>query len=240
MGLFRRKRVISAEEQFRRNGGMAGAPAGQSEKSFRDMTEMEKTDYWASVYHMTDLRERIRKMEEIAAFGYPAAYMCLLNDYLQLSQQIGYMKWDKINEYADKAVAAGNPEACQIMAKLCVREDNPRYDVDASIDYYAMAVELAYEPAVQEIQGYCGGSGEVKEIFDDHLKPAVDRLLIQDTKISSLALAYLYYYGVYFARDLNKAKEYFSRSASQGSWQAQMMLENPIFADDDDEDDEED
>lgn len=241
MGFFRKKREISAEEQARRNGTVKPAPLPGAGKPFREMTETEKLDYWGSVYRMEDVRERLPKMEAIAEAGYETAYYCAAEDYLELGQMTGSINWQKLHYYLDKSVAARNPNACLLKARVCLRQDNPDLNADEGIRHYVMAVELGHELAVQEIRKYCDSEQygtENKEWFDEALRPAAERMLSENTRISNRALGYLYYYGVYFAQDTNAAKEYFSRGAAQGDYYCQTMLNNPIFASLDEDDEE--
>lgn len=52
-----------------------------------------------------------------------------------------------------------------------------------------------------------------------------------------MAFGLLYYYGIYFEQDLDKAKEYFVKLDEIGNSLGRRMLANPVL--EDDEDDEE-
>lgn len=235
------------------NKTTAAVQAGTQEKrtvtenSVQTKTEedeyYEKVLRWGRINDLPDVRERIRKMEELAYSGFDTAYLSLSDYYMELAEINNEVEWDKVNYWLEKACEADLPNGHFYMALTRRNPKNPHHDIDRAIEEFCIAAGQGVEGAVQEIVRYGTPDDESdpesvriaesnKAVFAEEMEPVVDELLKKEDAKSWDALGLLHFYGVCVEQDFDKAKEYFMKAGNE------RMLKNPVFADEDDEDED--
>lgn len=206
---------------------------------YENMSDDDKLLAWGRMKDIPDPQERIRALRELAETGYGAACFSTAQAFMDMGIENGTVLWNRINYWLQKAIDGGIPMAHYYKAFTSMNKENPEYDVDRGITEYCLAATKGIEPAIQEIYDYCHASDpevaeQNTEIFQEELEPYVDELLQQENEIAWNTLGMFYFYGVYFERDYEKAKVYFTKAKNR------RMLTNPVFISDDDDDDDED
>ena len=208
-----------------------------SGNKYESMSEDDKLLAWGRMKDIPDPQERIRALHELAESGYGAACFSIAQAFMDMGIQSGTVLWNRINYWLQKAIDGDIPMAHYYKAFTSMNKENPEYDVDRGITEYCIAATKGIEPAIQAIYDYCHASDpevaeENTEIFLEELKPYMDELLIKEDEVAWNTLGLFYFYGVYFDRDYDKAKFYFTKSGNR------RMLNNPIFVEDDEDEDE--
>lgn len=221
--------------------------AAVTENSVQTKTEeeeyYEKLLRWGRIDDLPNVRERIRKMEELAYSGFDGAFLSLSEYYMELAEIDGEVEWDKVNYWLEKACEADLPNGHFYMALTRRNPANPHQDIDRAIEEFCIAAGQGVEGAIQEIVRYGTPSDESdpecvriaesnKAVFAEEMEPVVEELLEKGDTKSWDALGLLYFYGVCVEQDFDKAKEYFVKAGDE------RMLKNPVFAEDDDEDED--
>ena len=202
----------------------------------------DKVLQWGRINDIPDVRERIRKMEEMAYSGFDVAYLSLSDYYMELADITGEIQWDKVNYWLEKACEADMPNGHFYMALSRSNSANPHCDLDRAIEEFCIAASMGVEAAIQKIAWYCTPRDEADpksvelaeahiDLFAEELEPFVEELLEKGDKGSWNALGLMYFYGVYYERDFDKAKECFIKAENR------KMLENPVFEEDDEDED---
>ena len=208
-----------------------------SGNKYENMSEDDKLLAWGRMKDIPDPQERIRALLELAESGYGAACFSIAQAFMDMGIESGTVLWNRINYWLQKAIDGDIPMAHYYKAFTSMNKENPEYDVDRGITEYCIAATKGIEPAIQAIYDYCHASNpevaeENTEIFLEELKPYMDELLIKEDEVAWNTLGMFYFYGVYFDRDYDKAKFYFTKSGNR------RMLNNPIFVEDDEDEDE--
>ena len=257
MGLLKRLFQGGAAEEKGSSGSSSGisGPSGQGENPVSRMDGDEKLDYWGQACRLSDPDQRLRRLEPLAESGFDAAWISMIDAYLELARQQGTdPPFERVEYCARKAADAGIPDGHSHLGMLCGSPLYGEYDPAGAAREFLLAIEGGSELAVRLLLD-CWNREFHEESFSkeenaritalfhndikEALKPEIERLAGEDGRETCTAFGFLYFYGIYFEPSLSRAKEYFTRLSEMGSSLGRRMLENPVF-DDDDDDDEDD
>ena len=245
---------ISEEEQRRRMGGNASLrETADRQKPVREMSEEEKLHYWARGREISDIRERMKRMEELAEAGFDAAYVSLIDGYFDLAEETHTeIAFDKVEYWARKAAQAGLPAGHTHLGMLYASPKYGEVDLENAAAEYLLAIEGGDESAVRLLGDFWNHEIHIpdrseeenaeytaafRQMLTETLEPEIERLRAENGEKTFVAFGLLYYYGIYFEQDLDKAKEYFIKLDEIGNSLGRRMLANPVLEDDEDYED---
>lgn len=244
---------ISEEEQARRMGKKY-----VPEKPVKEMTHEEQLRYWSRFREMTDLDERLHRMEELADAGFVSAYTTLIDTLFERADVNNEkVPLDQLEYWAKRAADSGNICGHYYLGLVYETPEYQNKDMDTymgkAFQEYLLAMENENQAAAQRLLHHwrpdlSGSEYSAEEqsaiqtyfrtLIEESLKSELDRLQAADDEKACCALGQMYFYGIVFEQDIAKAKGYFKRLADSGNRFGQNMLTNPLF-DEDDEDEEE-
>lgn len=247
MGFFKNLfsgKEISAEEQMRRMGNVKPK---ETEKPVSEMNEDEMIDYWGRARELTDVHERMRRMEALADAGFGVACLDMFDAYMELADPDD-LPFDKLEYWARRAADFEIPRGYLHLGMIYTSPKNPDASIMKAAPEYLKAMEYGEEQAGEFLQPYWNherrdGSEEEKAehreimhaMISEVLQPEIDRLQEEESEKTYRAFGLLCYYGIYFEQNLDEAKNYFAKLADMGDYFGKRMMENSIFADDDED-----
>ena len=250
MGFFKKffmGKEISAEENARRMGGVNKNKNNFATKPIMDMTENEKLNYWSKVREIDDLEERIRLLTPLAEADFASGYYDLTYAYMELGKITGKYHWDELMKWAKKSADEDMLMAHYTYSNLLSNSKNPLGDIDESIKELVRGVENGESLSIERISKIINSMEDeetkvdVIERFQEELEPVVKRCEAENDDKSNYLLGLLYFYGLYYAQDMDKAGQHLQAAKKMGYIEAEIFLDdNPLFDEDDDYDEDED
>lgn len=255
MGLLKKlfgDKTISEEEQIRRQGARY-TPA----KSVVEMSEGEKREYWWHARELPDREERMHCMTELADAGFVSAYTTIFDTLFESGEAANSkVPLDQLEYWAQRAIKVGHINGHFYLGFVY---ETPEYLLSNYETYmpkvlheYMLAMGMENENATRRLERiwnheFVSSQYSAEEIMQmqelyreeiqDWLKPELKRLQEQDDEETCCALGQMYFYGILYEQDLEKARYYFKRLADGGRKFGYRMLANPLF-DEEDEDEE--